>query len=302
MPTNDLQTNKESVHHAEDVANKYIAMHFGQEMVNHFHIPERIKQVAPTAPISIQVKELYEDFCYIMENGEWHHFEFESDRITVDDLRRFREYEAVTSRTYKAALVTHVLCSADVKHPLSSLTEGINTYRVKVHRYKKKSVDRLFARLRKKKANEITRQDLVAVMYVPLMSGKMSIKDRVQEGLRLLNAEYDQICNQDLKKMQAVLYVLASKFLTQKEMKDVKEEFSMNPLGQMIFDDGKAAGLTEGRAEGRALSVIDMLSDLGTVASDLTLKIMSENDDSVLRRWLKLAAHAQSIDEFQSAM
>ena len=76
----------------------------------------------------------------------------------------------------------------------------------------------------------------------------------------------------------------------------------MNPLGQMIFDDGKAAGLTEGRAEGRALSVIDMLSDLGTVASDLTLKIMSENDDSVLRRWLKLAAHAQSIDEFQSAM
>ncbi|MBQ7841224.1 MAG: hypothetical protein IJ390_12195 [Lachnospiraceae bacterium] len=302
MPTNDLQKNKESVHHAEDVANKYIAMHFGQEMVNHFQIPERIKQVAPTDPVSIQVKELYEDFCYIMENGEWHHFEFESDKITVDDLRRFREYEAVTSRTYKAALVTHVLCSANVKNPLSSLTEGINTYRVKVHRYKQESADRLFARLRKKKPDEIAREDLVSVMYVPLMNGKMPIKDRIQEGLRLLNAEYEQVSKEDLKKMQAVLYVLASKFLTKQEMKEVKEEFSMNPLGQMIFDDGKAAGLAEGRATGLAEGILNVLADLGTVASDLSQTIANERDCSVLTRWLKLAAHADSIADFKAAM
>lgn len=41
---------------------------------------------------------MYQDFLYEMENGLWYHFEFESDSVSVHDLRRFREYEASTSR------------------------------------------------------------------------------------------------------------------------------------------------------------------------------------------------------------
>ena len=48
--------------------------------------------------IQLETRHMYEDFLYEMENGNWYHFEFESDPLTVDDLKRFREYEASTAR------------------------------------------------------------------------------------------------------------------------------------------------------------------------------------------------------------
>ena len=41
---------------------------------------------------------MYEDFLYEMENGMYYHFEFESDSISEEDLKRFREYEVSTAR------------------------------------------------------------------------------------------------------------------------------------------------------------------------------------------------------------
>ena len=36
------------------------------------------------------------------------HLEFESDAVTDDDLRRFREYEAATSRTFHVAVICNL--------------------------------------------------------------------------------------------------------------------------------------------------------------------------------------------------
>ena len=300
----------EPEHHAEDLSHKYIAAHFGQETVDHFQIPQKIVRVAPTNQVAVQMKEMYEDFCYLMENGEWHHFEFESDDITLDDMRRFREYESVTSRTYKVPVVTHVICSADVKLSRAVIREGINSYRVKLHRHKRRSANRLFVRMKKKDKKEITREDLVMVVFSPLMGGKMSKKERVLRGLQILNEEYEQFSKEDLKKMQATLYVLASKFLMKNEMKEVKEGFFMNPLGQMIFDDGVVVGRKEGRSEGisvgicrgRAACVVDLLQGRGTVVPGLSEKIMNEKDAAVLKDWLMLAANCRSVQEFEAAM
>lgn len=44
--------------------------------------------------MELETRHMYEDFLYEMENGNWYHFEFESDSLTVDDMKRFREYEA----------------------------------------------------------------------------------------------------------------------------------------------------------------------------------------------------------------
>ena len=58
--------------------------------------------------------------------------------VTKADLRRFREYEAATSRTYGVEVLTCVICTANRKHILTEITEGINTYRVKLIQMKKK--------------------------------------------------------------------------------------------------------------------------------------------------------------------
>ncbi len=59
---------------------------------------------------------MYEDFNFMTDEGSWLHFEFESDALTIDDLKRFREYEAAISRTYKVPVTTYVLCSSDRKN------------------------------------------------------------------------------------------------------------------------------------------------------------------------------------------
>lgn len=117
---------------------------------------------------------------------------------------------------------------------------------------------------------------LADLMFTPLMSGEMPQKERVMESLKLLNREYASVTSEDRKRMQAVLYVFSSKFLTTDEMKEVKKAFSMNPLGQMIFDDGVQSGLARGRAggkaEGKAESVLFILQNVGDVTKELSEK------------------------------
>lgn len=60
----------------------------------------------------------------------------------------------------------------------------------------------------------------------------------------------------DIKKIEAMIYAMADKFLELEELKELKEEMKMTRLGQMLREDGLAEGLAEGLAKGiRALIV-----------------------------------------------
>ncbi len=63
---------------------------------------------------------------------------------------------------------------------------------------------------------------------------------------------------------------------------------------------GMAEGRTQGKAEGKAEDVILLLEELGTVAEDLHKRIMNERDENKLKKMLKSAARAKSIEEFKT--
>ena len=69
---------------------------------------------------------------------------------------------------------------------------------------------------------------------------------------------------------------------------------------------GKAEGWTQGKAEGRvedrAEAVIELLEDLGELSDSLKTCILEQNDLELLRKWLKVAARAESIEEFERAV
>ena len=65
-----------------------------------------------------------------------------------------------------------------------------------------------------------------------------------------------------------------------------------------VFEEGKAEGIAEGKAE----AVIELLEDYGTVSKDIMERIHAERDLSTLKRWHKLAARALSIEEFVAGM
>lgn len=70
----------------------------------------------------------------------------------------------------------------------------------------------------------------------------------------------------------------------------------------MILEEMLRDERAEGRAEGKAESIMVFLEELGTVPEMLCDRIMKEKDPQVLTRWLKLSAKAASVDEFLEKM
>ena len=123
---------------------------------------------------------------HILVNGCYYHFEFESDSISESDLRRFREYEAATVRTYNAPVVTFVICSSKVKVLRDRIVDGINTYRVHLIRLKDEDADKVLDRIRENGAGCLSREDIIPLLFSPLMGGRSEQKDRILQGIRIL--------------------------------------------------------------------------------------------------------------------
>lgn len=240
------EKNPEEHAQTEDVVLKEAGEYFGKEALSFFKIPQKMRRVMPTEKIHLEARRMYEDFNIEMENGEIYHFEFESDPLKRQDLRRFRQYEAVTGYLYQKDVITYVVCTADAKVMLSKFRTGINTYRVRTIRINRRSADSLYKRLDKIQPEKIERDDLLAVVFSLLMKGKMSIKERVRKGFCYLDKTNRNVSDEERKKMQAMLYMLAVRFLEKDDLAEIKEELSMTVLGQMLMNDGVQKGIEKG--------------------------------------------------------
>ena len=232
------------IHQAEDLAMKNAAVFFGSVLLKYLGISQRVSAVMPTELVRLEVRHMYEDFNFQTTDGAWLHFEFESDALTLADMKRFREYEATTSRTYEVAVTTCVLCSAGQSNVKNSFHEGINTYRVKLIRLRRKNADPIFRRIqeKQKKGESLTQEDLFPLLLSPLMSGSLPPVERFLEGFRLLKAAEKDIGHDCLARMQALLYVFAGKFLNKDDLQKVKGVISMTILGEMLVKDGISQG------------------------------------------------------------
>ena len=248
MEENHRQGQPPGNYHLEDMVMKTAAQYFGTELLQYLGIQQQVHYIAPTELVQLEARQMYQDFNYELEDRSWLHLEFESDPIRLADLKRFREYEAATSRKYQVSVITYVVCTADAKKIRSEFTEGLNTYRVKVIRLKDADADQIFAALLKKvSASEILKkEDLLPMLLSPLMGGTMRSKDRIKQALGILNESVIKVEEEELKKMQAVLYALADKLLDEMELQDIKEVIAMTRLGQMLMEDGMEKGMEKG--------------------------------------------------------
>lgn len=66
-----------------------------------------------------------------------------------------------------------------------------------------------------------------------------------------------------------------------------------------LFADELAERETKGITRGKAEAILELLDDLGKYSDELKTYIMSEKNLDTLRYWLKLAAKADSIEDFE---
>lgn len=281
----------------EDLAMKMAAQFFAEEMVPYFHIKGKIKQSAPTEHVYLRVKQMFEDFNYVMDDGSWSHFEFQSTYHGTVDMKRFREYEAVTGRTFDVPVITYVVFTGNIKNPMTSLSEGINTYRIIPIILKNQNADSVIQDIQEKMGRDkkLNRADLLPILFMPFMSGAVSQKERIKFGIKILKDEMKNgMLLEDVQRMQAVLYAFASKFLGSMDLEEIKEDIGMTVLGEMLVNDG----IEKGKIQGKTEDILSFLREIGEVPTDLQSKIKEEKDLNLLSQWLKAAAKAKSMQDF----
>ena len=90
----------------------------------------------------------------------------------------------------------------------------------------------------------LTEEDLVPLTLCPLMGGELSQKQRFDKAFRIVRNASESIPNLNI--IEAVLYTMATKFLTTEELQNLKEGIKMTELGTMIYNDGIAQGIAQG--------------------------------------------------------
>ncbi|MCD8222986.1 MAG: hypothetical protein LUD07_12555 [Clostridiales bacterium] len=232
----DLLTKDKLSMPIEDRTLKDAMQLFANELLPRLGIEEKVIGVAPTEAVHLEMKDFLQDFMFVMDNGRWRHMEFESDRLVREDLVRFRAAEALTSHIYGVDVETSVLCTANVTSPLKELHTGINTYKVSIINMRLSDADEKIRRVEKiQKTTNAGRVDLVELLLTPLMSGELSVKERIRRTLLILQKERDHLDETDYRRMGSILFAFAVKFLEKEDVNDLKEVFSMTVLGQMIY-------------------------------------------------------------------
>lgn len=259
--TQDQKEKELPVSQLEDKVMKTAAQFFGEDLLPYLGIREKIKGVVPTEYIRLEARRLEEDFNFEMEDGSYCHLEFESDRITTDDLRRFREYEAYLGMVCRAPVQTVVICSANVKRPKTELRNGESVYRIRTLYLKEKNGDRILELLekRERKGKRLGKKRLFPMLLTPLMAGESPIVERICRGVELLRSSQADVDKETRKKMETILYALAVKLLDAGELEKVKEKIGMTLLGEMLVADGMEKGMQLGREEGGIMKLISMI-------------------------------------------
>lgn len=228
----------------EDRALKAAAQFFGRELLPLLGVKEVIRGVAPTEQVRLEIKDFQEDFNFWMEKGYIYHLEFESDEIVLEDMRRFRCYEAVLSYNYGAEVITCVVCTGRKGKVTDRIKEGINVYRVRLLWLRDGDADQVLREAEERQAaGVLDRQSLVQLLLTPLMSGEMARKERILKSLKMIRGEQAAVDEAEKRQMESVLYALAMKFLTKEELEEVWEVFRMTVLGEILVEHGKEIGI-----------------------------------------------------------
>lgn len=75
---------------------------------------------------------------------------------------------------------------------------------------------------------------------------------------------------------------------------EYNEEQVLADIGKEHYEDGLVDGI--------AGSILNLLEDYGAVSDDLRYTIQSETNLDILKKWLKLAAKAPSLEAFKKQM
>lgn len=224
-------------------------------------IYKKVKEIAPTEEVILEASALNMDYCFLMEDDSYLHFEFQSTDKGKSDLRRFRVYEAILSHKTGKEVFTYVIYSGGITSPQVVMDTGFSQYRIRGITMADRNGDQVLKALKLKLdlGQPLTNGDLMGLTFTPIMGGQWTQVERINEAVKLSH----RISDSEVKtNIQSILFAFASKFLTSSDLERIKEGIRMTQLGDMIYEDGMAIGIEQGLTKGKIEMVIALLDVL----------------------------------------
>lgn len=177
---------------------------------------------------------------------------------------------------------------------MTEYSEGVNTYRIIPIIMQDKNADKVIEELRSKIASgeNITKADLLPLVLSPLMSGNLTQKERVLAVYDITRKAIG-IDAEIIRKVEAVVYIMADKFLDSAEMEQLKEEIKMTRLGQMLYDDGRTVGKKEERTN--IMTLIQNMAADGALADIPRLATEPEFYQSMVEKYCESGFYRNTI-------
>lgn len=177
---------------------------------------------------------------------------------------------------------------------MTEYSEGVNTYRIVPIIMQDKNADKVIEELRRKIASgeNITKADLLPLVLSPLMSGNLTQKERVLAVYDITRKAIG-IDAEIIRKVEAVVYIMADKFLDSAEMEQLKEEIKMTRLGQMLYDDGRTVGKKEERTN--IMTLIQNMAADGALADIPRLATEPEFYQSMVEKYCESGFYRNTI-------
>ena len=255
----------------EDAVMKMGFDYFRDTILKTLNIHYEFVDSKPTEAVEIHIDNLYMDYNFLTTEDVIVHIEFQTteDHI-VDDLLRFRVYEALLTRSEKKKVITYVIFSGGIENTRTEINCGVNTYKILPIYLTGYDADEIFLSVKAKieAGEELSEEDFANLTLTPLMTSKMCRKDVIKEAIQIVKQE-KQIT---AEKTMAMLYTLADKFLSAGELNEIKEVLAMTRLGQMLYDDGVKKGMERG------------MEKKDNQLTELTARLLKENRLDDLKR------------------
>jgi len=211
------------------------------------------KQVVSAATISaasrtelthIHIQKNIDDWILETDDDTFIHFEFQSD-YNPKDLSRFMVSDAMLYFSVQKPIRTIVVYTADIKDTITMLDAGAIKYSVDAFYMSSLDGDVTYETIRSKikTGKPLTKQDLMSIVFLPLM---MSSVDKVTRFERSIILSNEVTADEEKLQIQAMLHLLADKFIKDPEMlQKLKEMINLTKLSKIIHDEGKEVGFKE---------------------------------------------------------
>jgi hypothetical protein len=215
----------------------------------------KIEDFVETEFAEIETSEQRMDLNFRLEDGSILHLEEEVD-ISRDDLIRFSSYDLKLYNRYRSKIITVVLCIKGFRKDIARLDIGSLKYDVQVIDMSKRDGDYKLKEIREK-IKEGKKVNELELIFLPLMKSKLEIGELVKETIRL--EQNLNISAEEINKISAMTLVLANKFLSEREIEDIWEEFRMLDIFKVPEEKGMEKGIAIGKKEAMVEMAIRLL-------------------------------------------